>query len=421
VRPWAYIIGAGLAGLAAAVRLSQAGVGITLFEAAKQAGGRCRSFYDETLKRRIDNGNHLLLTGNTAAFSYLADIGAADRLVGPERAEYRFTDLATGRRWLLKPNRGRVPWWIFAPSRRVPGTRPADYGRALKLAFASASATVSDCLGDSGAAFARFWEPLAVAVLNTAAAEGAARLLWPVVRETFGRGEAASRPRIAAEGLSETFVDPALACLDARGARLHLGRRVQHLAGEGGRIRAITLADGETVAVGKGDAVILAVPAAGAARLLPALSVPEAVRPIVNGHFRLDRRLADWRIEGVIGGLSQWVFVRGDVASVTVSAAVAAAEAPAEAVLARMWREVAHVLALGDTARPLAARLIKERRATFAQTPEEVARRPGCRTPFANLWLAGDWTDTGLPATIEGSVRSGNTAAAQALAFIASS
>ncbi len=105
------------------------------------------------------------------------------------------------------------------------------------------------------------------------------------------------------------------------------------------------------------------------------------------------------------------MFLRGDVASVTVSAADRLLDTPAEAIAAMLWADIVRALGLGDQALP-AYRVVKERRATFAQTPAEVARRPGPRTDYGNLILAGDWTDTGLPATIEGAVLSGNAAAA---------
>lgn len=411
-----HIIGAGLAGLAAAVALRGTGAGITLYEAAGHAGGRCRSFVDERLGRSIDNGNHLLLSGNDATHGFLTAIGAENGLTGPDRAAFPFLDLATAERWTLQPGRGRIPWWVFDTKRRVPGTRAVDYLSALRLAFAGPEATVAGCFGSDGVAFRRFWQPLAVSALNTAAEEGAASLLWAVVRETFGRGEAACRPRIAAEGLSACFVDPAARAIAAAGGSLRLHARVAAMERGIDRLTALHLAGGETVALAAADHVILAVPPANAAALVPDLTVPSESRAIVNAHFLLpaagDGRGDRWPLlMGLVNGIGEWLFVRGDVASVTVSAADRLAEQPAEAIAAALWREVAAALGIAAVALP-PHRIVKEKRATFAQTPAQIRRRPAAGTRWRNLFLAGDWTATGLPATIEGSVRSGNTAAA---------
>ncbi|HSO41605.1 MAG TPA: hydroxysqualene dehydroxylase HpnE [Rhodospirillales bacterium] len=405
-----HVIGAGLSGLAAAVALVKAGHRVLVHEAAGHAGGRCRSYFDAALGRRIDNGNHLVLSGNTAIARYLADIGGTDGLSGPERAEFPFIDVVTGERWTVRPNAGPLPWWILAPSRRVPGTAPGDYLKALRIARVKPAATVAQCLNGNGQAFARFWEPLAVSVLNTEATTGAAALLWPVLRETFGRGEAACRPRMAALGLSECFIDPALRHLEGAGATVHFHRRLRRIAFDGPLASALHFAAGDAVPVGSSHAVVLAVLPQAAEALVPGLAVPQASRAIVNGHFLLPEPVERAGLLGLVGGLCHWLFLRGDVASVTISAADAIAEKEAGLLAEAMWTEIVCALDLGEVALP-AHRIVKEKRATFAQTPAEVARRPAARTPFANLFLAGDWTDTGLPATLEGSVRSGNRAA----------
>jgi squalene-associated FAD-dependent desaturase len=329
-------------------------------------------------------------------------------------------DLETGERWTVRPNAGPLPWWLLSPSRRVPGTAVRDYLRALALARAPAEATVADLLNGNGKAFARFWEPLAVAVLNTEAAAGAAQLLWPVLRETFGRGEAACRPRMALEGLSECFVDPALAYLGRAGAAVRFHQRLRRIDFDGARATSLQFGSGEAVPLAAGDAVVLAVPPQGAEALVPGLAVPEASRAIVNGHFLLAQPTARPRLLGLVGGLCHWLFLRGDVASVTISAADGVANTDAGTLAAAMWGEIGRALGVEEGAPLPPWRIVKEKRATFAQTPAEVARRPEARTRFANLFLAGDWTRTGLPATLEGSVRSGNSAAEGVAKMLAS-
>ncbi len=407
-----HVIGAGLAGLSTAVSLARAGRAVTLYEASGQAGGRCRSYFDARLDCAIDNGNHLLLTGNRSTMRYLADIGAGDGLVGPASACFPFLDLRTGERWLVRPNAGRLPWWILDPRRRVPGTRARDYLSGLRFAAAGGERTVTDCVGDRGALFEKFWEPLAVAALNSPARAGAARLLWPVLRETFARGEAACRPRIARTGLSGTFVDPAVELLRRLGAEVRFGARLREILYEDNRAGRLEFGTG-TVPLDDGDNVVLALPPPGTGSLVPGLAVPEESHAIVNAHFRLSAPGGlpdDVPFLGLIGGAAQWLFVRGEVASITISAADDVVDADSDAIARETWRDVA--LALGRDRDPLPPyRVVKEKRATFAQTPAQVKLRPGTRSRLANVYLAGDWIDTGLPATIESAVRSGQMAA----------
>src|SRR5262249_50076412 len=146
-----YVVGAGLAGLSAAVALAQRGCRVEIIEATASAGGRCRSYYDPALERVIDNGNHLILSGNRAVKDYLDAIGASQRLFGPQRAEFAFVDVRSKERWVLRPNDGPVPWWIFCRNRRVPGTRATDYLALARLVRGA---------GDSRAAMPRAGRPV---------------------------------------------------------------------------------------------------------------------------------------------------------------------------------------------------------------------------------------------------------------------
>jgi len=409
-----HVVGAGLAGLAAALKLDHTRHRVVLHEAARHAGGRCRSYHDATLGQVIDNGNHLVLSGNTAVRDYVSTIGASEKLVGPRDAAFDFADLATGARWQVIPNAGRLPWWIFSRKRRVPGTRWFDYLSLGKLLRADLQQRIGDLMVCEGTLYERLWHPLLVAALNTDPKISSASLAAAVVRDTLAKGGAACRPLIAAEGLAEAFVEPALATLSARGVEMRFDHRLRGLKLDGTRIAALDFADDAAdVALGPGDGVILAVPAPVAATLVPGLTVPTEFRSIVNAHFLAAAPPGHPLMVGLINSAAEWVFSFPGRLSVTISDADRFLDTPKQDLAARLWREVAAVTGHDPEAVP-PHRIIREKRATFAASPEQDALRPGPETAWRNLVLAGDWTQTGLPATIEGALRSGNRAAAMA-------
>ncbi|MGC2084946.1 MAG: FAD-dependent oxidoreductase, partial [Bradyrhizobium sp.] len=151
---------------------------------------------------------------------------------------------------------------------------------------------------------------------------------------------------------------------------------------------------------------------------LPGLSVPTKFRAIVNAHFRTDPPRDLPPLMGVVGGLVEWLFAFPQRLSVTISNGDRLVDMPREELAIAIWRDVCKAAGLPaeQQAQLPPWQIVRERRATFEATPEQNALRPGAKTAFRNLALAGDWTDTGLPATIEGSVRSGDRAADLVLA-----
>ena len=373
--PRIHVVGAGLAGLAAALRAADAGARVVLHEAAAQAGGRCRSYFDATLGTKIDNGNHLVLSGNHAMLDYVARIGTTEKLLGPAQPEFPFVDLAEKR-----------------------------------LLWARADATVEAALDPDDVLYRRLWRPLLLAALNTDPADGSARLAAAIVRETLLAGGKNCRPLIAAGGLSEVFVDPALAALKERGAEIRFGARLRAIAfGDEDRAGALDFGGGEIFELEPGDGLVLAVPAWIASTLVPGIPAPSEFRAIVNAHFRIAPPENLPPITGVVGAMTEWIFRFPERIAVTISGADRLLDVAREELAEKIWREVAEIAGFSAPLPPW--QIIKERRATFAATPRQDAARPGAATRWRNLALAGDWTATGLPATIEGAIRSGNKAA----------
>jgi squalene-associated FAD-dependent desaturase len=399
-----HVVGSGLSGLSSAVWLSNQGIKVILYEASSYAGGRCRSYFDAKLGKRIDNGNHLVLSGNLNVKKYLRQINSLNLMWVPNVSEYNFFDLHTKERWIVRPDQSRIPWSLLKEFGRIPESSLSEYLRGLKLIWGR-NQTVSDCLSGPGPLFRKFWEPLSVSVLNTEASNASARLLWPVLAQTFGKGEAACRPMIPRKGLSEVFVNPAIRYLEDRGGTISFKKRLKSLFFYKDRVASLNFSN-LNVEVKNDEGVILALPVNEAKACVPNLIAPTDFRPIVNGHFCLSESFVDPFLIGLVGGVGHWIFVRNGIASVTISAATEILKFQTEEIAMFMWREICEALKLGK--RELGAyRILREKRATFAQTPEQLIMRPKQQTCWVNMALAGDWVDTGLPATIEGSLKSG--------------
>jgi squalene-associated FAD-dependent desaturase len=410
-----HIIGAGISGLSAAVRLVNAGHRVHVHEATQTVGGRCRSYFDAATNLTIDNGNHLLLSGNHHAMAYARSIGTEAGLVGPKSAQFPFVDVTTGQRWQIDLGSTRLPLWVLDESRRVPDTGVRDYLALAPLVWASTSRKVGDAIRCDGTLYHRLVQPLLLAALNVDVPEGSAGLAGAVVRETLLMGGQACRPLIARDGLSSILIEPAVTLLKDKGSELHIGHELREFDSKGGRITGLTFGPGDVIAIGPDDAVVMAVPPRAAASLLPGIKAPTKFRAIVNAHFRFDPPPNAPPILGVIGGLVEWLFAFPQRLSVTISNGDRLVDMPREQLATAIWSDVCK--AAGITADLPPWQIVRERRATFEATPEQNALRPGPVTAFKNLFLAGDWTDTGLPATIEGSVRSGDRAADLVLAL----
>jgi predicted NAD/FAD-dependent oxidoreductase len=397
----AHVIGAGVAGLAAALALVRAGHSVALHEATPGAGGRCRALPDGT-----DNGTHALIGANRSALRFLEAIGARAHWVEPEPDGLPVLDLADGsaRRVALSP----LAWG--RQDRRPAGASLGAVLAMARMALPWADQPVERAMAAHPAFHRGFVDPLTIAALNTPSREASSRRLGQVLRQLGAPG--ATRLFIAERGLGPDLVEPALAALRAAGTSLGFGRRLRRIERMGGRATALGFEE-ETLPLGAGDRVVLAVPPWEAVRLLTHVEAPDRFAPIVNLHFA-HGVAGPVRFIGVLGGLCQWVLARPAGVAVTVSAGDAEAEERVEVLAPRAWAEIRRAAAAFDLPgdwpeAPPPCRVVKERRAT----PRHLPGPPPApkRRHLENLVLAGDWTWPQLPATIEAAIASGEAAA----------
>ena len=430
------VVGGGVAGIAAASRLAEAGRRPTLLEARKSLGGRASAFPDPSTGHRVDNGQHLLMGCNRSVRSLLERIGAADAVTWQPRLDLTLASTTHGAvRLRLPPLPG--PLAAVAGLLATSGLGWSDRlgaARAIraflrggpKLAGRTV-AEVQDHLGTPPAARAHVLEPLALATLNDRPDRALATALAAVVREAFGAGAAGAGLGLPRRDLEEIFGRPAHRFIEARGGRVATQRPVAAVVAGAQGVEGVALESGETI---EARAVVVAVPPWALASLLPQEARPEGLEklpssPIVSATVWLDRPVMDELVVGLVGTTAQWVFNRsrllglegpGQVVAITVSAADDLLAPPKADIVETLTDDLRRLVPAARRARVGHTVVVKERRATVPLRPGETSSRPGFRTSIPGLYLAGGWTATGLPDTLEGAARSGEQAAEALLA-----
>jgi squalene-associated FAD-dependent desaturase len=435
--PEAIVIGGGFAGLAAATALAEDGWRVHLLEARPQLGGRASAYRDPVTGERIDNGQHVIAGCYTETLRFLERIGAASRLHRPATLRVPMIDERGNSSALTLPPlpapldlaAGVMAWEALTLSDRLSVLR---LGAVLRgTSQPPPRETVLEWLighGQSRELCRMLWEPLALAALNQPAEIATATSFLTVIRRMFAAGADAATLLLPSVPLDDLYVSPAIAFLRGKGATIETNAPAR-LDGDEGRL-AVRVRD----RVMPASIVVSAVPwfafpqlfttmpaaieglAADAARL--------ASSPIVTVNLWFDRRVLDEPFVGMPGRTFQWVFDRARIVgasqthlSLVSSGAEAICAAPNDELIATALSEVRGAWPESARALLVHASVVRERRATFSLAPGGPPR-PGPRTPLPGLILAGDWTDTGLPATIESAVVSGHTAARAALSYV---
>lgn len=435
------IVGGGLSGLAAAVRLSACGIRCLLLESRPHLGGRARSFVDRRTGCVIDNGQHVLVAAYARTMHFLETLGTRHQLSLQERPLLRFHH----------PTRGFCTFRLSGlplPLNLAFAVARSDLFCARdKLRLLRAGAALGfgapghsdptleswlDSLSQSAEAKRSFWEPLAIAIMNEKIAVASSRVFLHALRVAFLSERGGAAIAVPTVGLSELFSNPARAFIEGHGGTVRCQAEVSGCTVHQGRVTQARMRSGPPLGC---SAMILAVPPWNVGPLLPeelrqsgVLSCAGAIpaSPIVSVHLWFSSAFMSEEFFGVIGRRVQWVFnrrrVRGENSAGThLSAVISAAGAMVNMGNTDLVDAVLEDLRAvfgGAVTAPTHALVIRERRGTFSCTPQVERMRPGSSTPIANLFIAGDWTNTHYPATIEGAIISGERAAERVTAAL---
>jgi hydroxysqualene dehydroxylase len=438
------VIGAGFAGLSAAVRAARSGARVLVLEARSRLGGRATAFADRDTGALVDNGQHVLLGCYAETMAFLSDIGALGNVRIEPNLNVTMIDRAGVKTRLACPAvpaplhllAGLFEWDALAWSDRLAALRMAGPLRLARRELMPGAREIASSPGETVEAWlvrngqtARIremlWEPLALAALNQPADQAAAPVFARVLAEMFGSDPRLSAIVLPAKPLHLMYAEPAREFIERHGGSVRTGAAA----------RLTTAATLEVEASGERwhpEAIIAAVPwfalrdlvgeaPAGLEALLHAAGRMTS-SPIVTVNLWFDSPVLDEPFVGLPGRAMQWVFDKqaafgggASYLSMVSSGASPLVGLSNPELISTALQELVEALPAARDARLVRGTVVREPRATFSLAPGQPVRPP-VQTPVRGLYLAGDWIDTGLPATIESAVRSGHHAAERACA-----
>ena len=447
------VVGGGFAGFAAAIALQERRHDVVLLERRGVLGGRATSSRDAVTGEDVDNGTHLLLGAYAATLDLVRRAGASDLVALQPNLKLAWRDEKGVTALDCPPLRAPLHLLVGLLGLRVPlavKVQAPRLGLAVRFGKRPSGLTLAQYFrrcGQGPSARRLLWDPLALAVLNEPPERAAAVLFHRVFEEAFLRDNRASRLAFLRRGWGALF-ERLSRYLEGRGGVVRRGARVEAILVEGARATGVRYArraeTREELAGGRppearveaADAVVSAVPAHALRGLLPeewrarepfAALERFSASPIVSVEIWLDRVVVDRPMLGLRDSEVEWVFDKGRLhgregapqhLAFIVSAAYRSMPRPNAELVAAAAGALARCFPAMATTNVQRALVLREPLATFASSPELEALRPEPDTPIPGLFLAGDWTNTGLPATIEGAVRSGQRAAQHARAYL---
>lgn len=434
MQPKCAIIGGGLAGLSAAVYLAQADLQVELFEGSPKLGGRAYSFTEKTTGHIIDNGQHIMMGCYNETLKFLRLIGALEKLSFQESLSVNFVDKSLGLA-PLKTSKHFYPVNLISGLLSYKALKFSERLEILRLFAKLLFRNPADLEGltvlewlkkekQSTRTIAAFWEILSTGTLNADIHKASASIFAPILKEMFLKGSRAASIILPGTGLSELFCEDSQRFIQSHGGSISLSEPVKSLEIQDCKVSKLILEEREVTGF---DFVISAVPYYSFSRIFPEEFVKTlqmdgiTYSSILSLNIWIKENPFNEKFYGLIDSPVHWVFNHNKFITIVISNAYEIIEKSREDLEDLIFSELEKFFPQFKRKSVLGTKLIKEKRATFVPDSHIMKKRPPAVSSIRNLFLSGDWTATGLPATIEGAVKSGHDAALAGLAFLRNS